>query len=361
MQKLKLRRLFMLLLAPAGILLSGLARAYPELAEKLYAGKIYPAISQTVGRLSAPVPFSVAELLVIGAAAFVIFFIVRVAALAVRRKLSRVYILQSLINLGVAAATIYFCFVITSGINYHRYTFAYHSGLTVRPSSSRELAELCEELISEANRLAELQEPGCGGNHYITARRAGETMRKLGAVYPALGGTYSDPKPVLLSELMSRSQITGIFFPFTFEANVNTVIPDFLIPAVMAHEQAHQRGFMREDEANFIAYLSCRQSDYAEFQYSGVMLALVHAMNSLYRNDYDRFEQLYVRYSDKVLSDMRLNSDYWKQYEGTVAAKVSDSVNDAYLKANSQFDGVLSYGRVVDLLLADYRARHQET
>ena len=32
-----------------------------------------------------------------------------------------------------------------------------------------------------------------------------------------------------------------------------------------------------------------------------------------------------------------------------------DTINDAYLKANDQFDGTQSYGRMVDLLLAEYR------
>ncbi|MFA9381199.1 MAG: DUF3810 family protein, partial [Acetanaerobacterium sp.] len=56
----------------------------------------------------------------------------------------------------------------------------------------------------------------------------------------------------------------------------------------------------------------------------------------------------------------RIKADYadynlfWAQYQGAVS-EVSVSVNNAYLKANSQADGVQSYGRMVDLLLADYR------
>jgi hypothetical protein len=32
-------------------------------------------------------------------------------------------------------------------------------------------------------------------------------------------------------------------------------------------------------------------------------------------------------------------------------------MNDTYLKANAQSDGVASYGRMVDLQLAEYRGR----
>ncbi|MEI3307330.1 MAG: DUF3810 family protein [Eggerthella lenta] len=35
---------------------------------------------------------------------------------------------------------------------------------------------------------------------------------------------------------------------------------------------------------------------------------------------------------------------------------VSNAANDTYLKANNQSDGMRSYGRMVDLLLAEQRA-----
>ena len=125
----------------------------------------------------------------------------------------------------------------------------------------------------------------------------------------------------------------------------------------MCHELSHLRGFMREDEANFIGYLAFRQSESAEFQYSGVMLALVHSMNSLYSVDQDAFFALAQQYSPGVAMDFQYNNLYWQQFEGAVA-EVSSKVNDSYLKANFQSDGVQSYGRMVDLLLADYRSRH---
>ena len=55
--------------------------------------------------------------------------------------------------------------------------------------------------------------------------------------------------------------------------------------------------------------------------------------------------------------DFQYNNLYWRQFEGAVA-EVSTKINDSYLKANFQNDGVQSYGRMVDLLLADYRSRH---
>ena len=58
--------------------------------------------------------------------------------------------------------------------------------------------------------------------------------------------------------------------------------------------------------------------------------------------------------SDALRRDIRSNNAYWKQY-ATPVSEVSDRVNDAYLKANGQENGLRSYGRMVDLLLAYYR------
>ena len=53
---------------------------------------------------------------------------------------------------------------------------------------------------------------------------------------------------------------------------------------------------------------------------------------------------------------MRAQNAYVDANESKVS-EVSDAVNDAYLKLNSQTDGVQSYGMVVDLLLAYYRTK----
>ena len=51
--------------------------------------------------------------------------------------------------------------------------------------------------------------------------------------------------------------------------------------------------------------------------------------------------------------DLEENNVFWDRFEGKTA-EVSTKVNDTYLKAHSQTDGVLSYGRMVDLMLADF-------
>ena len=58
--------------------------------------------------------------------------------------------------------------------------------------------------------------------------------------------------------------------------------------------------------------------------------------------------------SPKAAQDLKWNNQFWDRCDGKVA-EASTQLNDRYLKANNQEDGVRSYGRMVDLMLAYYR------
>ena len=166
---------------------------------------------------------------------------------------------------------------------------------------------------------------------------------------------FGTPKPVIFSEIMAYLQISGVFSPYTFEANICAAGPDFLRGATMMHEQSHLRGYMNEAEANFIAYLACSESSDDYFRYSGNCLALLYSMNALYSADYEKWYELRLQYPNYIDADMRAQNAYIDSHD-TKVAEVSDAVNDTYLKLNDQQDGVRSYGKMVDLLLAYRRS-----
>lgn len=362
LQRRKFRAL-LLLLIPAGILLTVMARNNPAFAEN-YATGLYLNLSGGVSRVTSLVPVSLAEILIffviLAVILFLIYFIIRI----IKRNNRKRAIGNLFFNLACVASVLYFLFTIDCGINYYRYTFAQTCGLEVKESSKQELITLCTNLAGDVNRLRKevktdsrdlmvLKED----NVYTAASIAEKSFDSIHTEYPLLRPGYGPPKPVMMSRMMSRLDISGMFFPFTFEANVNTDIPDYLIPVVMCHELSHLRGFMREDEANFIGYLVCENSKNTDFQYSGDMLAFTYASNALYSADAHAADSVFSTLSNGVHRDLAYNTAYWKQFEGPVA-KVSNAVNDQYLKANRQQDGLKSYGRMVDLLLAEQRAKN---
>jgi len=88
-------------------------------------------------------------------------------------------------------------------------------------------------------------------------------------------------------------------------------------------------------------------------------LALTHTMNALHRYDTETWNKIRSQYSEGVNRDLRDWRDHIERYEGLVE-QVSSSVNDTYLKANRQEEGIHSYGRMVDLLLAEFRVSNHQ-
>ena len=347
------------------------AKYDPTVAEKVFARGIFRGYAWLMSHITGILPFSLAEFLLIAFPFFIIFVIVIDVVHIVKRKGKRLENAGGLIrDLLCIAGVIFLWFMIGAGTNYYRYEFASFSGLEIKKSSTEELYGLCMGLAQKANeaRLDAVEEaaesnsdPSLPFKSALTNRerayQAKLAMEKLGGSYDVLKGYYPRPKSVLFSRVMSEFNITGVYFPWTVEANVNVDIPHYSIGATLCHELSHLRGFMREDEANFIGYLGCVDSDCAELRYSGYMLALVYAGNKLYSDSKDLYFEVLATYSEGVLADLREHSAYWKQFEDTVLSEAGEKMNNTYLKANNQTDGTKSYGRMVDLLLAEYRKK----
>ncbi len=347
----------------AAVALQRLSATAPDLVERLYSRGAFPAVARVLAHTLGAFPFSIAEVTVWLASLLLVVWLVAAAAAVWRApRADRLTVVWRRVAVLLAIIVVaYVGFVFLWGLNYDRQTYAQTAGLKVAPASPEELAALGRSLIERANDLrAQVAEDSSGvakpaGDPADIFRRAQLGYDRAALVNPALAGHYSRPKAVISSALWSYTGTAGMYWPFTGEANVNVAAPAFTIPASAAHEMAHQRGFAREDEANYIAYLTCRLHPDVDFQYSGVVMALVEVMNALRQASPDLFKQLVPLYGPGLKRDLIRQSDFWAKYEGPVS-KYTDRVNDQYLKANGQTAGIESYGRMVDLLLAEYRA-----
>lgn len=307
-----------------------------------YAHHVYPLLVGTVGRIFGIFPFSVVEILLYLLALWMLVCIVRV----LRKKSTA---------LRLASQTVFLCglllflYTVNCGINYYAKSFSAYSGLTPGKYSTQELRELCEYLAVQVNETA-TADTYCGEWRAEGVR----AMEAASAEFPALGGFYPLPKPVTVSWILSVQQLCGIYSPFTIEANFNREMLTYNIPHTICHELSHLKGFMREDEANFIGYLACISSGSQAFRYSGYLTGWVYAGNALARADWDAYLALHGQLCEQAQADLQANNAFWDQYEGKVA-EVSNQVNNVYLKMNSQTDGVQSYGRMVDLMLEYYQ------
>lgn len=349
------------LLLILGYLICFWLRQDPLRVEQLYSKGLYPMLMQPYSRLIGLLPFSVAEFLALFFFTGLIALLFYVVFSLSRRGLPKANTIFSLIKKGVPwVAFLYLIFQLSWGLNYHRIPFSQQAGLDVHPTSVEELTQLCTSLTQQAVLLrSQVSEDHDGvfsltfdqSTLYALAQKGYENAAVL---FPTLSGVYGTPKSVLLSHYWSYTGTSGMYFPLTGEANVNTTTPPYLIPAITSHEMAHQHGFAREDEANFIGYLTSVSHPSLEFQYSGTMLALNNAMSQLYRVDSELWAKIREGYSEGMLRDLADHRAYFDRYQGMVW-ETSNKVNNQYLILNRQKDGVQSYGRMVDLLLVFWK------
>ena len=346
-------------LIPIGVILILLSRISPEITE-YYSHYVYPLFMNTILFLTNYIPFSLIEVVLLTVPAVYIIYCASKIYYSEKDKRKQLW-KKYLSWLTAWISVLFFALVMFEGINYNRKSVSELIGLETEKSTKYELSAMCSDLADKANHLRySLTEDNMGASKlfsddiYKVSDESYKAFEKLAVKYPFLQGNKVKAKPLLCSKLMSYTEITGIFSPLTMEANINADVTAYSIPATICHEISHVRGIAREDEANFISYLACMESSDKSIRYSGVMLALVHSMNQLYVEDYDMFLEIYLDYSEGVKSDLDAYSNYWKHFEGPVA-DITNKVNDTYLKMNNQQDGVKSYGKMVDLLLANWR------
>lgn len=346
------------IIAGITLLLQGLGRSSEAFAYA-YSTTVYRFLVAALGRIMSLFPFSFTE---IGLYVLIILGItglVRVIGRMVRKQLTVGQGAGRIAATTLLAASILFlAFTLGGGINYYRTAFSSEAGFLIEESSREQLEALCELLVQEINEAAESIETDEEGLLVLPdhlGELAKSAMYSLGDSYPQLDGYYPDPKPILISRILSVQKIQGIYSPFTVEANYNQEMPAVDTPVTICHELSHLRGYMREEEANFIAYLACSRSESAAFRYSGAILAWIYCSNALYRDGaVEQYWESYGQLCETARLDLAARSVFWKQFDGKVA-EVSNQVNDTYLKLNKQEDGVKSYGRMVDLLLALYK------
>lgn len=340
------------------LVLISLARTVDGFAQ-CYATKVFPLFPNTLGRLFSLLPFSVFELGLYLTFLILFFLLIKILWLALHRKPALKLLVSKIFRRSLCIlSSLLLVFTLTGSINYSRAAFASDSGLLIQDSTDEELTRLCLLLIQDASKLVsqiQIDENGSLSLSQMNAREeAVAAMKKLGNLYPTLSDYYPNPKPILLSDAVSYLGITGIYSPFTLEANYNRNVAAFVIPYTLCHELAHLKGYMKEEEAGFIAYSACRDSSSAAFQYSGALNALMYSLNALYENvDKEEYKAVYDQIPEQIRQEFEYSRYYWQQHTAAITS-IAKTANDQYLIANAQAAGTKSYGKMVDLLLAEY-------
>lgn len=307
--------------------------------------------------LTSWVPFSLGEA-VIWLAPLLLFLVLHHA---IRRRCDTWR--SAMVYVGIllsVVVTLFSVFVLNFAAGYRGSSLDKKLELDREKVSAEELYDTAVILIDHINReTAEIEfaEGGFSAMPYSLEdmnRHLADAYGNFADDHTFITHVDSRVKPVLLSEAMSYMHITGVYSFFTGEANINVNFPDYTIPYTAAHELAHQRGIAREDEANFVAFLVCIESNDPYVRYSGYLNVYEYVANALWRADKELYYKATAKLNGEVKSEMAAYNKFYDKYRESTVSEVSGTINNSYLQSQGT-PGTVSYGMVVDLTVAYYR------
>lgn len=347
---------------------------FPEFAE-VQANLFGQWIRIVLGALTALFPFSLAEILMVAFVLYLFFWLcLLVRSLARKYKHRRIHkkTRRMLWAPLIALLIVFDLFLLTLYPAYYRGDVADAFGISESEISEDDLYASISHLVSEINNDARQNVYLENGQSVMPtsfrqiAKNINESYSSVAQDFYGINASGFPAKPVLLSAPMTYTHISGVYTFFTGEANVNTHYPDFIIPYTIAHEAAHQRGWGKENDSSFLAFVACSKSTNAYIRYSGYLNTLctvVEGLNAYLAEAQDaafaeriatNVRGLLSELDESVRGEISAYAAFFAPYRDSRAADLANAVNDSYLKAQGQSDGVDSYQKIVGLVVNYY-------
>nr|WP_256534151.1 DUF3810 family protein [Lewinella sp. JB7] len=328
----------------------------PEVVESLYSRRLFPGIrvafDATLGRLPFPLFFLFWTVI-----AFLVGRqIYRFVRASRGRTGEKTRILRQTARLAVQlVAVLITAFLWLWGFNYGRVPVESQLGFS---QYQPDVAELRERVYTTATRLADYRRKISPDSFALTEADfpadLEASMRPLVAAalhrhgYPSAGrprGWELLPRGILL-----RLGTAGVYWPWVAEGHIDAGLHPLQKPAVMAHELAHAYGFGDEGTCSFWAYLAGYETEAPALQYA-LELSYWRQLAGMLRYA-DPEGYLTWRHEDLdpgIRNDLQAIYDNGDLYQD-LAPALRDATYTAYLKAQGIHEGLLNYGRVVQLV-----------
>lgn len=330
---------------------------YPQWVETNYTRGVYPVISKVQRFLFGWIPISIGDILYIVLIIIIVYKVGIFFRLLFKRKLNRKYFILALQQGIFIFLFLYVSFNLLWGLNYNRKGIAHQLNLDVKKYTIEDLDTLTTVLLERVNHYAETvteQQRDSFSRKKRLFNAAAMAFREAEKKYPFLQYKPVSVKPSLFSYLGNYLGFQGYYNPYSGEGQVNTTIPRFLEPYVTTHEIAHQLGYAKENEANFVAFLVCRTYNNDAFRYSLYYDLYHYAIVEVYRRDTILGKYFQEKLHPQVKKDRKTYKDFYSRYKNPIEPIIMWGYGE-FLKANNQPAGKMTYNEVVAWLVAYYK------
>lgn len=331
---------------------------YPDWVETNYSRGIYPLISRTQRFLFGWIPISVGDLFYAFLILVIIYKTFNFFKAIIKRRMNRQYFITGLQQIIFFFLFVYVFFNLLWGLNYNRRGVAHQLGLDVKEYNLADLDTLTTVLQERVNAYAafvtEAQRDSFDKKSKLF-NTAKDAFNEAALKYPFLRYGLSSVKPSLFSYLGNYLGFQGYYNPFSGEAQVNTTVPRFIEPYVTTHEIAHQLGYGKENEANFVGFLACRSYPSNALRYSVYYDLYNYALGEVIRSgDTTLTKAFQEKAHPQVKKDQKEFRDFYRRYRNPLQPIILWGYGQ-YLKANNQPAGKRTYNEVVLWLIAYYK------
>lgn len=327
-----------------------------EFVESRYSLKFYAALSNTQRMITGKISFSIGDVLYGFFFIFLLISFIRFLSDIFKRRITPQLVWEGLKKIIVFSLVIYLVFNIFWGINYNRVGIAGQTGIRLErydTAALRSLNVLLAEKVNLTKKAVIIRQQNYPDNQSLFARTR-MAYGMASATYPFLNYTHASVKSSVWDWLGNYWGFTGYYNPFTGEAQLNTTVPKFLLPFAACHEVAHQLGYAKEREANFVAYLVARHYDDSLFLYSAYLDMFFYANRNLFLQDSISANRCRELLSKDVMKDVEELVAFNRSHRNFMGPVIT-RVYDLFLRSNHQPKGMMSYDEVTGYLMAYYR------
>lgn len=331
----------------------------------IYTEHVFPIWTNTYGRVTGLIPFSVGEVMIVLAIFAVIAAIIIGISLIFlwkqKRKGYKLFAIRYLKGILALAMTTGLLYSLNCSMLYGCSKLVLNdkedSDYTVLEVETLRtyMVEKCNALSKQFNR----DEDGNIVADFDMKKEVKKAMSELAKEYPRFSGYISTPKPIQESYFMYHTNMIGIYFPFSLEANYSTYLNDANFPYTACHELAHVKGYIYENEADYFAFLACIKSENPLLQYSGYINVLYHLETDYFcMVDWERYEQQ-AQVSDLVRKDAECYTEQIVEeveaVESFIDEEAVEAAGDAFTETYLDYYGAeANYSEVTKLVLRYY-------